>query len=133
MAEFGADDPIANYVLDADKFKADAVDHRAFLPDKSGERSVFCVAGFTDAEAAAWGQTMVGDVRQPARVIKGWAQFPASLVKSQLAQPLDLRVDEPPPRHGVIVGWPTAKEDQRKLAMFLASKAEPKRWPPPTG
>jgi hypothetical protein len=121
------DDLLANFVIDSDKLKSDSVHWKAFLPERrTQERSVFCVTGMAELAIAHLGQELVAAPR--GRAIKGWAEFTVAVVASTGS--LTARRDEPPPNHVVIVDWPTEPEQQRLLAMQLASKAIRKEWPP---
>ena len=119
------DEPLANFVLEENKFKPDGVHWRAFRPGSDGERSVFRVQDLCDEYIAATGQAFVGNLRD--KQILGWARLSASAVRA--GTPLLARPDVPPPRHAVIVGWPSEKERQKALAMLLASRATARRWP----
>lgn len=116
---------LANYIVESNKFKRGSVDHRAYLPGRDGERSVFRTDGLANEDVAALGQTNVAAARN--KTLLGWATIFAEIVRRAI--PLTVRSDEPPPRHAVIESWPEALEERRKLAMFLASKAETTKCP----
>lgn len=116
---------LANYVVESNKIKSTGVDHRAFLPGKDGERSLFRIDGLCTEYVAATGQAFVGNLRD--RKILGWAALRAADVS--VLNPLRLRADEPPPRHAVIDNWPTELDEQRKLALELARVSQCFRWP----
>ena len=116
---------LAIFVYDSNKFKRDGVHWRAFLPSK-GERSLFRIDGLSELEVAEIGERDAATNRQ--QELKGWARLIAREVTSR--PPLVLKVDEPPPRHGVIANWPAESDKQRELAVELAGVQEPHvRWP----
>ena len=111
---------LAIFVYDSGKMKRDGVHWRAFLPGKDNERSLFRVDELSEQEIALIGRAGAAGNRQDQQ-LQGWAQIGASDVRSR--PPLELIADEPPPRHGVIKGWPAALEERNKLAMALAGVA----------
>lgn len=125
---------LTNYVVESNKFKTDVLPSggtrdvlhfRAFLPDKCGERSVFRMDGLDHNTVIEWGRVFVAQPR--CKSILGWGRIPAGAVRRQ--QPLQIRADEPPPRHAVIDQWPTEIEHARTLAMELASAAAATKLP----
>jgi hypothetical protein len=108
---------LAIFVLDSDYMREDGATWRAFLPDKhSGERSFYRVDGLDFCDIAAIGQ-VVASTRAP-KTLRGWAIITAIEVRK--LQGLQLKIDEPPDRHGVIHSWPPEKEDMRSFAQSLA-------------
>jgi hypothetical protein len=120
-AAVGDDEPLASYVLESNKFKQDGIDHRQLMPsNKYGNASVFRTKGLGFAEAAAIGHKEVAVPRQKPGIL-GWAEVFAKVVRAAL--PLTVDRDEPPERHALIQGWPQQREQQRTLALLLATKA----------
>jgi hypothetical protein len=115
---------LAIFVFDADRMKTYGVHWRALLPGKDGERSFFRVNGLSSPEVARLG-LQAGENRADQQ-LQGWAEIRAVEVRKQ--PPLVLNPAEPPPRHGVVVGWPTASQDKNKLALALAAKIKSFRW-----
>jgi len=120
------EEQLANYLLESSKIKGTSVDHRAFLPGRDGERSVFRIDGLCKELIATTGQAFVLENR-PDKQIVGWAAFKAADVFG--LNRLRLRADEPPPRHAVIDNWPAEPEERRKLALELARASECCLWP----
>jgi len=110
---------LTNYVLESNKFKADAIHWRAFMPSSDGERSVFRMDDVDHESVIELGRVFVGQPRN--KPILGWGRISAGTVREQL--PLRVKADEPPPRHAVIDQWPPEVEQRRVLAMTLASAA----------
>jgi hypothetical protein len=115
------DEAVVSFIVESSKIiKGVEVDHRQFLPSKRyGNHSVYRTTGITDVETAVAGHTIA--LQRSKSGIYGWAAFIARTVRS--FSPLTLRSDEPPPRHALIEGWPQTPQDQRTLAIQLASKA----------
>ena len=118
---------LAIFVYDASKIKTDGVHWRAFLPARDGERSLYRTDELSDAEVAAIGSGEAADNREN-QALHGWGVTYARVVR--LNPPLVVQSAEPPPRHGVIIGWPAESQDRHKLAMVLAENAGTVRWPP---
>jgi hypothetical protein len=88
---------------------------KAFLPDKTGETSVFRITALSSEAVWSIGHS-IRDVRAKAR---------GDLLHS-VVQRIGLRVDPAPeehPRHAVIVGWPEQKHDRLMLATLLSKEA----------
>jgi hypothetical protein len=117
---------LAIFVLDSDHLQKDAATWRAYMPSRDGERSFHRIDGLDYAEIARKGRDFATD---RGKALHGWGIVRAKDVRS--LKPLDLKVDEPPDRHGVIVGWPSEKHEQRSLAQSLTSIAETIRFPNP--
>ena len=128
---------LTNFVLESNKFKSEklasgggvrvVVHYKAFEPEKTGERSVFRMDGLDKDAIAELGRTFVGQPRE--KPIYGWGRIKAVAVRR--AVPLQVRADEPPPRHAVIDTWPPEVEHARALMMELASEAEPTKLDQP--
>jgi hypothetical protein len=133
-SEVADEEQIANFILESNKFRPDGTVHpRAFLPGKNdGERSVMRISGLSAEYTAATGQAFVGNLRD--RKVLGWGQISAAEIRSPnaLGIALDVVSDVPPPRHALINGWPPERERRDALALLLASKAKPRRWPEDT-
>lgn len=88
----------------------------AFLPHR-GELSVFRIDGLDDD--AVWRH--IGEyARRPRRNVHGRGDFQLADLEDG---DLSLALDETPPRHGNIVGWPAGKDRQLALARALARVA----------
>lgn len=81
------------------------------------ETSVWRSEGLTDNE--------IRQIAQEHIIDKGRKCY--GITRCRAAGPIGLRlqviVDEPPPHHAVIVGWPGEKEERQSLAQELAASA----------
>lgn len=93
------------------------VTHNAFMP-RAGAASVFRVGGLNDARVRAIGKEHI--VLGPGRRIHGCGYIGGEHVTRS---GLSLEVDNTPPRHANIVGWPPEKGAQKLKAMELAHAA----------
>lgn len=100
---------------------------RAFMPyrpkGRDLELSVFRINRL--ACRAIW-EHVAKHARRPGRNIHGRADFRLSDVDSSV---LKLVLDETPPRHGNVVGWPEEKDGQLALAQELSEVARAYRTP----
>jgi len=119
---------LARYVMQNGHFRSDhTVKPNLFIPHPYQELSVNRHRGATEAEI--W-QAGVNVATQQQRTLYGRSDILTSdcLVDS-------LRVTAQPfpdsPNHADIEGWPTAKEDQKAIALKLAASAT-KLIPPPS-
>src|SRR5580658_9319528 len=113
---------LTNFVLESNKFRNEelaghggvrvVLRHTAFMHDQTGERSVFRMDGLTQDAVAELGRVFVGQPRE--KPILGWGRLTAGVVRR--IAPLQVRADEPPPRHAVIDTWPPDIEHARSLA-----------------
>jgi hypothetical protein len=139
-AQIDDDEYLTNFVLESNKFKNEklpgggirlVVTYKAFEPG-AGERSVFRMDGLSEDAIAELGRAFVGQPRE--KPIYGWGRLTAGVVRRVV--PLQVRADEPPPRHAVIDTWPPDIEHARVLMMELASEASeagPTKLPQPLG
>lgn len=99
----------------------------AFMPYRPKghdlELSVFRIDDLTGRET--W-EHVVKHARRPGRNIHGRADFRLRDVNSRV---LGLVLDETPPRHGNVVGWPQDKDGQLALAQELSEIAPAFRAP----
>jgi len=110
---------LARYIFSASHFsrKASRVKAEAYMPSR-GEVSVFRIDGLD--QASIWG--MGADVaRKRDRTLYARGDTKAEDVRKV---GLDIRPDEPPPRHANIIGWPeNDKPRQKIIALELAAVA----------
>lgn len=99
----------------------------AFMPYRPKGRklqlSVFRIDDLTDR--ATW-EHVAKHARRPGRNIHGRADFRLGDVDSSV---LGLVLDETPPRHGNVVGWPQDKDGQLALAQEFSEVAPAFRAP----
>ena len=110
---------LARFLTSSKHFNAaqQRVTHNAFLP-RAGATSVFRVGGLNDAGVRAIGKEHI--VLKPERRIHGCG----FLGEEQVTRSgLSLNVDDTPPRHANIVGWPPEKGARKLKAMELAHAA----------
>jgi hypothetical protein len=118
------EEDLARFLTSSGHYNASAVKPAAFLPNpKNGETSVFRHGKDPLEELRAIGQREVGSARR----VHGAAIVKAKAVR---AAELEVKADEPPPRHADIICWPWDKEDpdfgkakQKELAALIAQKA----------
>jgi hypothetical protein len=117
----GDDELVVSFVLESGKFKAGGgLDHRQLMPsNKYGNTFIFRIESLSEVETAEAGHELVALPRNKLGIL-GWAELIVRAVRAM--QPLIVNADEPPPRHALIEGWPQAREQQRTLAILLASK-----------
>jgi hypothetical protein len=125
LTEVADEEPLATFVIESNKIKADGIHWQAFRPGRDSQRSVFRVKDLTNGQIAELGHEFVAKAQ--GKSIIGWGVVGAGIVRAK--PPLTVRDDPPPPKHAVIEGWPPAPEQQRTLAMHLASKATTFRCP----
>jgi hypothetical protein len=122
LPEIVADaEDLARFLTSSNQFSTQMVKPAAFLPSvRDRETSVFRHGG--EPPQALWA---IGDGYLPK--FHGAAIVKARDVRATL---LDVIADEPPQRHGAIVGWPWLDNDpmeqkaqQKERALQIASKA----------
>ena len=87
----------------------------AFEPSRrDNTTSVFVTDGLNSADI--W---TLADTTRPQRSIARAMLVPADVRSSRL----DLEIDNDPPRHAAIIGWPAEKSEIKALAQLLAAKA----------
>lgn len=90
---------------------------KAFEPSRlDNTTSVFVIDGLTEFEV--W---ELGDRVRPGTASIARAQLTPAQVRS--VDDLELEVDDDPPRHAAITGWPDDKATARARALELAAKA----------
>jgi hypothetical protein len=115
----GIDELLVRFLTSSSHFAKtrSLVKSAAFLPASDGTVSVFAIDGLPDS--ATW---EIGDrvVAAPSgRKVKGRADFESGVVH----QPLAIEVDNDPPRHRAITGWPSEESERQQLALELANAA----------
>ncbi len=124
-ADIADSERLVIFVFD-DDMKEDGAHWRAFMPGKSdGERSLYRSDGLDFCEVAEMGQEVAR--LRPDKKLRGWAVISASDVRGLPG--LQLKVSEPPERHGIIDSWPTERIAKVSLAQSLASAAGTIRFP----
>lgn len=115
------EESLSRYIMDKRQFSAQdrRVKYSAFLPARSGETSVFRIAGLLDYEIWEIGHREVAQKR--GKRLLGRADISASHV---LENSLKVKPDNNPPRHANIIGWPAEKSEQKLIAMELAAEAQ---------
>ena len=104
---------------------------RVFLPDRQHRTSVFRIDGAEEDEIWRCGAALA---ESRGGSIHGRADFTAGAVYE--VENLDLEVDETPPRHGNITGWPLHEDEleqktaRRDLAKELLARITKTVTPP---
>lgn len=120
----GDDENLARFLTQRSQFNSFGAKPAAFLPNpKHRNTSVFRIGNEPELLRQTWKETVTGD-----RVLKGAAICRAKDVR---VIRLDVIVEEPPPAHANIEGWPWNETDpelqkaqQLELAGQLASVSE---------
>lgn len=95
---------------------------RAFLPaPETGETSVFLIDGLDEESIWAIAENHIVPTLRAGRRIHGRADVPRTSVE---IVGLRLVVDNDPPRHANVVGWPAEKDEQLSLAQELIQSSE---------
>ena len=119
----GADEPLARYLIEKTSFvrTQNRVKFKVFMPFHLAV-SVFRTGGLSDSDIWEIGQEEVAGPRN--KTLYGRAEVLGSHVEQVAVQsPLQVVIDEPPPRHANIVGWPDEQSTQQLIAIKLAEMA----------
>lgn len=108
-------DPLNRFPTHKRQFSATRVKQSAFLPPANLKLSVFCTGGLSGDQIWALG----AGLRIPAHIY-GRAELTIAAV-SDIGLKIDL--DNNPPRHANIIGWPTQKSAQKLCALKLAEES----------
>lgn len=121
--EIADEEDLARFLTQSSHFNATMAKAAAFLPQKEEQETSVSRHGREPLE----GLWSLGLQAAGGRKLYGAAIFKASAVRT--AQ-LQVRADEPPPRHASVHGWPQAagypelqKAKQKESALILASAA----------
>jgi len=121
FSQFDPYDPFARFICSRSQFAAERniVKPAAFLPNaKDLQLSVFHTKLLSSRETWEIGRRFVATPTN--RTIYGRADFKADCVDKVH---LRLHLDNHPPRHANIVGWPSEKSEQKLIAIQLAAMA----------
>lgn len=113
--------PLTRFVYSSRSINADRVKANAFLPPPNpphGETSVFQILGLDSQRVWAL-KSLARQDKEP----RGRADF----TEEDLNSPVDLtfRLNDTPPRHGNLAGWPPGKDERKEVAQALAARAIP--------
>lgn len=119
----GSTEDLARFLTQSSHYSRGSVRPSAFLPNPRDQATSVSRHGREPAAVLM----QLGEVAAGERHLHGAAILTASAVR---AVGLDLQAKEPPPRHALIFGWPSAGRDpgeqkarQKELALQLASFA----------
>jgi len=120
MEEVTAKDILARFILDRGSFSPanNTVKKGAFMPNPSGELSVFVITTWTEEKIWQVGQDAVANPRQ--KTLKARGDVPVSVV---LENGLTIDLDNTPPGHANVLRWPD-KSEQKAIAIKLAQAAK---------
>jgi hypothetical protein len=120
-------DPLARFILSDHHFAAtkNRVKPEAFLPSSNGATSVFGTRSLSESDIWRMGQEVVATPGR--RTLRARADV---RVRDVTAASLRVVLDNTPPRHANIVGWPEAKSAQKLRAQELAAGATLTLAPP---
>jgi hypothetical protein len=124
--EFSPNDPITSFLQHTSQFSRTRkrIKSGVFLPRPNTkaagrlETSVFLISNLSESQIWRIGEIYVA---KKTRTIHGRADLPASAVEKAM---LTLVLNNIPPRHANILGWPPEKDSQKELALELAEKSE---------
>ena len=117
---------LARFLISSSQFSSTMVKPSALLPNpKNGETSVFRHG--EEPRGRLW-EIAESNLRLPeGRRLHGAAIITAQDVRTE---ELEVKAEEPPPRHANIIGWPFSSDDpewrkaeQKEKAVLLASRA----------
>ncbi len=91
----------------------------AFLPNQKVETSVFRTTGLD--EAIIWPLADAAVLNREGAALHGRADISARNVR---ATSLEIRAQEPPPRHADLIGWSSEKDAQKSRAQQLSAAAK---------
>ena len=116
---------VSRYILSRSQFSVNRVKPAAFLPPDDGRLSVFGIDGLFEAGIWSIGMTWVAQPR-------GATLYARADVASSAVEDSGLRVDvdNTPPRHANVIGWPDEKSAQKLKAGILAEAASLRLAPP---
>jgi hypothetical protein len=107
-------DLLNRFLTHKNHFSTTHVKQGAFLPPQNLKLSVFCTKGLSGEQIWALGE------RHVTAHIYGRAELTITAV-SDIGLKIDL--DNRPPRHANIIGWPTEKSARKLCALKLAEKS----------
>lgn len=117
-------EPLTRFVYSRSHFGGGRVKQSAFLPNHSGETSVFRVSALSREYIR---DTLALTARQDVT-----AKCAGHIsVRDVFTAKLSLDPNNTPERHANIVAWPSEKEEQKMRAQELANKAELELYPQP--
>ena len=114
------EDPLARFILSEYHFAAtkNRVKPAAFLPLPDGTTSVFAIRSLLEGDVWELGQVFVATPGR--RTLRARAD---TAVRDVKAASLQVVLDNTPPRHANIAGWPAEKSARKLCAEELAASA----------
>lgn len=115
-------EPLARYILESSQFSRlkNIVKPSAFMPAPNLQLSVFRIEGLDQKAIWELGEKEVVSRIIPIKTLYGMAKLLALSAKSA---GLRIDPDDTPPRHANIIGWPKEKDEQKIIAIELATQA----------
>lgn len=118
-------DWLARFIFNRNHYSPDkrVVKYGAFLPHRNAETSVlevsvFRITGLPEVEIWSVGELEVAE--KSGRTLRARADISVATVQ---AKELHADLDDIPPGHANIVGWPDEKSKQKLMAIELAASA----------
>lgn len=110
--------PFARFATQSSHYRKSDLEVRQslFLPPKNLELSVFRSDGLTQDDIKNLGNKHIPNIKGFTEVLKN---------DIEAIEPLKIQIDNVPPRHANIIGWPAQKSEQKLLALKLKEKATP--------
>lgn len=114
---------LARYLLEKSKFSMlkNSVLPSGFMPTANLDLSVYRIDNLEIEEIWEIGRKDVIAAMTMPKELYGIAKIKASKV---LENGLEIKPQEPPPRHANMIGWPKEKERQKMIAIELAAESE---------
>ena len=111
---------LTRYVLTSSYYRSldKTVKHTAFLPNSTGQTSVFRTSGLDEEAIRDIGTRFVAGPLK--KTLLGWVNIS---VDDVLSNNLRIDPDDEPPRHANIIGWPSDRPEQNLIARILAANA----------
>jgi hypothetical protein len=133
--EVDATDRLSRYVTQDDHFRpnrppADQLNFRAFLPSPKDpdELSIARTTDLEEGDVWALGERMITAVSGRPVIARGDLSF-AAITELAIGgtRPLRVKLDEPPERHALIVGWASLDgvDARKQAAQLLRAAAQP--------
>ncbi len=114
-----ADLPLARFLYSDRSFSTTSVRTSGFMPHKV---RLDCSVSRTD-DLSVEETAELGRKARPTATLRAWGQFLSRHV-AEASEDLRLDMDETPPRHGNILGWPANKDDQKAIAVEFTQRAQ---------
>lgn len=116
-----ASEPLARFITQKKWWRADrSIRYNAFMPNSSGQVSVYRIQELNDSEVYEIGETYVAEAL--GKPLLGRADVLASVAQEER---LTVEPDtEPHPRHANIDNWPEDSSKHKEIALSICAEAQ---------